>query len=58
MMFEECPVCHTDGVSDDGPYKDTCTCENCLAQFKLEPDADHDGDGYKDCSTVGDRIDQ
>lgn len=58
MMFQECPACGADGVSDDGPYKETCTCDECGAQFRLEADADGDSEGYKDCSTVGDRIDQ
>lgn len=59
MMFEPCPACYHDGaVHDDGPYKETCTCENCGAQFKIETDADYTGDCYTDCSTVGERIDQ
>lgn len=58
MMFQTCPDCGTDGVHDDGPYKETCSCDNCGAQFVLEPDASNDGDGYTDCSTVGERIDQ
>lgn len=57
-MFQECPACHTDGVHSDGPYKSTCTCENCDAQFEIETDADFDGESYVDCSTVGERIDR
>jgi hypothetical protein len=59
MMFQPCPACGLDdSVHDDGPFKETCTCEECGAQFKIEPDADFDGEDYKDCSTVGERIDQ
>lgn len=58
MMFQECPACSHDSVHDDGPYKETCTCDDCGAQFKLEADAQASDGGWQDCSTVGDRIDQ
>ncbi len=54
MMFQPCSGCGAaDSVHDDGPYKETCTCEECGAQFEIEPSADLDGDD----STVGERID-
>lgn len=58
MMFQECPVCHDDQVHDEGPYSETCRCESCGAQFKIEPDADMDGEDSHNCSTVGERIDE
>ncbi len=58
MMFESCPACGApDSVADDGPFSETCTCEDCGAQFEIEPDADCNGESYQDCSTVGKRID-
>lgn len=62
MMFQPCPACnapdtvHADDTPDWGPIAETCECEECGAQFWIEPDADWNGDHYVDCSTVGKRI--
>lgn len=57
MRMQECPVCEWDDtVNQDSPLSSTCTCEACGARFKVEEDADFNGDHYVDCSTVGERI--
>lgn len=57
MMFANCPACGLDAVHDDGPFKYTCTCEECGAKFTLDCDADFDGENFTDASSVGDPID-
>lgn len=57
MIMQPCPACKLeDAVNEDGPLSETCTCEECGARFEIDADADYD-DGWKDCSTVGKRID-
>ena len=57
MIFQPCALCRSpDTVNEDWQGSDTATCEACGARYEIEPDADFDGESYRDCSTVGRRI--
>ena len=57
MNFQPCGACAApDTVHEDGQGSETATCEACGARYEIEPDADFDGESYRDCSTVGRRI--
>lgn len=63
MNAQDCPACGaSDAVEeewDDVEGYDlpaTCKCDECGARFEIDPDADFDGEDFRDCSTVGDRI--
>ena len=54
MLMQPCPKCGWDDtVNETGRLSDTCRCDECGAVFEIDADADWDGEGYTDCSTVG-----